>query len=66
LAEFPELNVLHASSPRAKNIDGLAVGEMSDYLFNFARLNKDDFVCYMMEVNYPVWSSTYRIYFEHS
>ncbi|WDE09833.1 hypothetical protein [Thalassomonas haliotis] len=66
LAEFPELNVLHASSPRAKNIAGLAVGEMTDYLFNFARLNKDDFVCYMVEVNFPIWSSTYRIYFEHS
>ncbi|SFD18491.1 hypothetical protein [Pseudoalteromonas denitrificans] len=65
LPEFPELNVLHVSSERARNIAALNVGEMSDYLFNFANLNKDDFVCYMMEINYPIWSSTYRIYFEH-
>jgi len=65
LPEFPELNVLHSSSERARVIDGLQVGEMSDYLFNYSNLNKEDFVCYMMEVEYPIWSSTYRIYFEH-
>lgn len=65
LPEFPELNVLHSSSERAKIIGTLKVGDMSDYLFNYANLNKDDFVCYMMEVEYPIWSSTYRIYFEH-
>ena len=65
LPEFPELNVLHLNSERANIIDGLKVGEMSDYLFNYSNLNKEDFVCYMMEVDYPIWSSTYRIYFEH-
>ena len=65
LAQFPELNVLQTSSPRAHNIGDLNVGEMCDYLFNFASLDKGDFVCYMMEVDYPIWSSTYRIYFEH-
>jgi len=65
LPEFPELNVLHTNSERAREINGLQVGEMSDYVFNYSNLNKDDFVCYMMEVDFPIWSSTYRIYFEH-
>ncbi|MBL4942388.1 MAG: hypothetical protein JKY81_12085 [Colwellia sp.] len=65
LPELLELAVLQSSSARAQSIEGLQVGEMNDYLFNFAQLNKQDFVCYMMEVDYPIWSSTYRIYFEH-
>jgi hypothetical protein len=66
LPEFPELNVVHPSSPRAKKNQALALGEMTDYLFNFAELKKENFVCYMVEVDYPIWSSTYRLYFEHA
>lgn len=66
LPEFPELNVVHPSSPRAKQSESFEMGKMTDYLFNFSELNKDDFVCYMVEVDYPIWSSTYRLYFEHS
>ncbi len=65
VSEFPELNVIHPTSPRSKFIGELAVGEINDFVFNFAQLNKQDFVCYMVEVDYPVWASTYRIYFEH-
>ena len=65
LPEFPELNVLHPDSPRARVNDELQIGEMSDYLFTYSNFNKDDFVCYLLEVDYPIWSSTYRVYFEH-
>ena len=65
LPEFPELNVLHPDSPRARINDELQIGEMSDYLFTYSNFNKDDFVCYLLEVDYPIWSSTYRVYFEH-
>ncbi len=66
LSEFPELKVLHPDSPGAQINGSLAIGEMSDYLFSFSNLNKKDFSCYLLEVDYPIWSSTYRIYFEHS
>jgi len=66
LAEFPELKVLHPDSPGAQVNGTMAIGEMSDYLFSFANLDKKDFSCYLLEVAYPIWSSTYRIYFEHS
>jgi hypothetical protein len=66
LAEFPELKVLHPDSPGAQVNGEMPIGEMSDYLFNFAKLNKKDFSCYLLEVEYPIWSSTYRVYFEHS
>lgn len=65
LPEFPELKILHPDSPEAKMNNGIAIGEMTDYLFNFAQLNKNDFACYLLEVEHPIWSSTYRVYFEH-
>ena len=66
LPEFPELKVLHPDSPGAQLNGAIKIGEMSDYLFNFAHLEKQDFACYLLEVEYPIWSSTYRVYFEHS
>lgn len=66
LPEFPELKVLHPESPGAQFNGKIAIGEMSDYVFSFAKLNKKDFSCYLLEVDYPIWSSTYRMYFEHS
>lgn len=66
LPEFPELKVLHPDSPGAQFNGTIPIGEMSDYVFSFAELNKKDFTCYLLDVDFPIWSSTYRIYFEHS
>ncbi|WP_448568387.1 hypothetical protein [Thalassotalea ganghwensis] len=38
---------------------------LANYMFQYADLDSQDFVCYLIEVNYPIWSSTYRIYFDH-
>ncbi|MFT5756623.1 MAG: hypothetical protein ACI9LM_001343 [Alteromonadaceae bacterium] len=65
LPEFPELNVLHPESPRARINNELDIGEMTDFLFSYSHFNKNDFVCYLLEVDFPIWSSTYRVYFEH-
>jgi len=66
LPEFPELRIVQPNSPDAQSISGMAIGELSDYLFNFSNLDKKDFACYLLEVDHPIWSSTYRVYFEHS
>jgi len=66
LPEFPELNVLHPDSPRARISNEFEIGEMTDFLFSYSNFNKNDFVCYLLEVDFPIWSSTYRVYFEHS
>jgi hypothetical protein len=63
---FPDLKVINLNSPEISSASLLNVVELTDYQFNYARLNKQNFVCYMMEIDYPIWSSTYRIYFEHS
>jgi len=65
LPGFAELKIVNLDAPRHdSNIDE-SIRDLSDYMFNFTQLDKKDFVCYMMEVDYPIWSSTYRIYFDH-
>ncbi|WP_286269247.1 hypothetical protein [Thalassotalea hakodatensis] len=65
LPEFPELRIVQPDAPNFIELGGLAIKDMTDYLFNFTHLNKNDFICYFLEVDHPIWSSTYRIYFEH-
>lgn len=61
----PELKLVNLDSPiRNTNIPEQVI-ELSDYMFNYAELDRKNFVCYLMEVEYPIWSSTYRIYFDH-
>ncbi|TQV86359.1 hypothetical protein [Aliikangiella coralliicola] len=64
--EFPELRIVNQDSPIASGVEGYEYGYLTDFLFRCADLNKKDFVCYLMDVPYPIWSSCYRIYFEHS
>jgi len=66
LPGFPDLKIANALAPNIASTSSLNLVELTDYQFNFAQLNKQNFVCYMMEIDYPIWSSTYRIYFEHS
>lgn len=66
LPDYPDLTILHNASAQVKTVGELPVGEMTDFIFRFAGLNKTDFICYFMTIDYPIWSSTYRIYFQHS
>jgi len=66
LPSFPDLKIANLLSPNIASSSSLNIVELTDYQFNFAQLDKQNFVCYLMEINYPIWSSTYRIYFEHS
>lgn len=65
LPSIPELKIIDFNSvARNPHVDD-EVNTLSDYMFNYAQLDKKDFVCYLVEVEYPIWSSTYRIYFDH-
>ncbi|NTS77190.1 hypothetical protein HR060_09975 [Catenovulum sp. SM1970] len=66
LPGFPELKVLANGAPQMQSINAIEVSDQIDFLFQFAGLNQADFACYLMTVDYPIWSSTYRIYFEHA
>lgn len=64
--EFPELKIVN-SLTSIKELTGINQSdEMVHYLFDYGKLKKEDFVCYMIDVKYPIFSSAYRIYFEFS
>jgi len=65
LPSVPDLKVVNLDSPMARENISPKIIEYTNYMFNYAQLNRQDFVCYLMEVEYPIWSSTYRIYFDH-
>lgn len=65
LPDYPELRIVNLDAPNMRAIAGLDIQQYIDFIFNFSELDKTQFVCYLMEVDYPIWSSTYRIYFEH-
>ncbi|MFT5161967.1 MAG: hypothetical protein ACI9FJ_000535 [Alteromonadaceae bacterium] len=62
--EFPDLKIVN-SLTSVTELSGIESADaMVDYLFDYAQLSRDDFVCYMIDVQYPIWSSSYKIYFE--
>ncbi|MDP5214530.1 hypothetical protein ORJ66_15860 [Pseudoalteromonas tunicata] len=65
LPDYPELRIVNLNAPSLQAIAGINIQQYVDFIFTFSQLNKEQFVCYLMEVDYPIWSSTYRIYFEH-
>ncbi|WP_394203028.1 hypothetical protein [Shewanella waksmanii] len=65
LPQFPDLKIVNLLSPQISSASGVDVVALTDYLFRYAQRDKQGYICYMMEVDYPIWSSTYRIYFEH-
>ncbi|MCG7536654.1 hypothetical protein [Pseudoalteromonas sp. OOF1S-7] len=65
LPEFPELRLIDLKAGvQALQWDKVQQQKL-DYLFCYADLDPANYRCYLMEVDYPIWSSTYRIYFEH-
>ena len=63
LPEFPSLQLVN-SHHLASHSNNRYQPKL-EYLFNYANLDSNNYRCYLLEVDYPIWSSTYRIYFEH-
>lgn len=40
--------------------------ELVDDLFSMSKCSRDDYTCFLMKVDYPVWSTAYRIYFQYA
>lgn len=62
--EFPELKIVNSLTSVTELTAIDKSDEMIQYLFDYGKLDKEHFVCYMIDVKYPIWSSTYRVYFE--
>ncbi|MCF6436773.1 hypothetical protein [Pseudoalteromonas sp. MMG022] len=66
LPDFPELRVINLQNPHNLLNQDMKMQAKVEYLLNYANLNAEHFVCYLMDVDFPIWSATYRIYFEHN
>ncbi|KID57189.1 hypothetical protein JF50_08115 [Pseudoalteromonas luteoviolacea] len=63
--EFPELKITPLANDFAHSQLPETHKEKLRYLLAVSGIAADNFICYATEVDYPIWSSTYRIYFEH-
>ncbi|CAH9062458.1 hypothetical protein PSECIP111951_03655 [Pseudoalteromonas holothuriae] len=66
LPDFPELRVISLQAPQNLLNKNSKMHSKVKYLLEYANLDAEQFVCYLMDVDFPIWSATYRIYFEHS
>ncbi len=64
--EFPDLKIVNSVTSISESCDIERADEMIGYLFDYAKLSRDDFVCYMIDVDYPIWPTTYRMYFDYA
>lgn len=62
--EFPDVKIVNSLTSVSELTGFNKADSMIQYLFDYAQLSRDEFVCYMIDVNYPIWSTTYRMYFE--
>ncbi|KZN56517.1 hypothetical protein [Pseudoalteromonas luteoviolacea] len=63
--EFPELKITPLENDFAHSQLLEEQKTKLRYLLTVSGIAADDFICYTTDVDYPIWSSTYRIYFEH-
>ena len=40
--------------------------DLIDQLFSMSQCNREDYTCFLMRVEYPIWSTAYRIYFQYA
>jgi hypothetical protein len=66
LPDFPQLQIVSLESPNNYITEHPELAEKIAFLLNYSELEDTQFACYVMDVDFPIWSSTYRIYFEHS
>ena len=61
MSNTPEVKIINLNSLPDSSKDKT----LANYMFKYANLDSQDFICYLIEMDYPIWSSTYRIYFDH-
>lgn len=65
LPDFPELKIADLNNlMQSGNVTQVPV-DMLKFFLSYFKLQQDNFIGYLLALDYPIWSSTYRIYFEH-
>lgn len=40
--------------------------DLVEQLFSMSNCNREDYTCFLMRVDYPIWSTAYRMYFQYA
>ncbi|WP_223668899.1 hypothetical protein [Kangiella shandongensis] len=60
---------LGLSEPRddfSEKFDYPLANELVEQLFAMSGCNRDDYTCFLMKVDYPIWSAAYRMFFQYA
>lgn len=49
-----------------EKLDHPLANHLVDLFFNLTDCDKSDFSCYLVQVDYPIWASQYRMYFQYA
>ena len=61
-----DLNLYDSDIDYSDKLQHKKANELVDRFFKLSGCNKEDFSCYLIQVDYPIWSSHYRIYFQYA
>ncbi|AOE49763.1 hypothetical protein [Kangiella sediminilitoris] len=49
-----------------EKLDYPLANELVDNLFSMSGCQRDQYTCFLMKVEYPIWSATYRMFFQYA
>jgi hypothetical protein len=61
-----DLGLSGADADFSEKFDYPMANDLVDQLFSMSKCNRDDYTCFLMRVDYPIWSTAYRIYFQYA
>lgn len=61
-----ELVLSSADADFNEKFDYPIANDLIEQLFSMSQCNRDDYTCFLMRVDYPIWSTAYRIYFQYA
>lgn len=65
LPDLPKLNQIDVNAIDSSMALNPVPKDMLMFFLDYMKLDKDQFTGYLLAIDHPIWSSTYRIYFEH-
>ena len=61
----PDLMVVNPDINFSSKLQYIKANELINCVFDITDIDRENFNCYMLKVEYPIWSSVYRIYFNY-
>jgi hypothetical protein len=60
-----DLSLINSNSNFSEKLKYQKANDLIDRIFDLSGCDKEDFCCYLVKVDYPIWSKSYRLYFQY-